>query len=76
MCLGIPGKVIRISNDMAVVDFNGVVVEAATHLVDNLLVGDFVLVHSGIIIEKLDMDEARKTLDLFDELERSMRGAS
>ncbi|MBN1576050.1 MAG: HypC/HybG/HupF family hydrogenase formation chaperone [Chitinispirillaceae bacterium] len=76
MCLGIPGKVVWINGDIAGVDFGEVVVEAGTHIVDDLSVGDYVLVHSGYILEKLDMDEARKTLELFDELARVQQEAS
>ena len=70
MCLGIPGKVVWLKDDRAGVDFGDVVVEAGTHIVDGLLVGDFVLVHSGYILEKLDLEEAQKTLAIFDELAR------
>jgi hydrogenase expression/formation protein HypC len=70
MCLGIPGKVVWVKDARAGVDFGDVVVEAGTHLVDGLAAGDYVLVHSGYILEKLDMDEAEKTLELFDEIAR------
>ena len=60
MCLGIPGKVVWLKDEMAGVDFGEVVVEAGTHIIDidDLAVGDFVLVHSGYILEKLDVEEA------------------
>ncbi|MBN1308979.1 MAG: HypC/HybG/HupF family hydrogenase formation chaperone [Chitinispirillaceae bacterium] len=76
MCLGIPGKVVWIKDTMAGVDFGEVVVEAGTHIVNNLSVGDYVLVHAGFILEKLDMDEVQKTLELFDELARVQQGPS
>lgn len=53
------------------VDFGEVVCEAATHLVEDLEIGDFVLVHSGYILEKMDMDEAEQTLSLFKQLSES-----
>ena len=74
MCLGIPGKVVWLKEDRAGVDFGEVVVEAGTHLVDDCAVGDFVLVHSGYILEKLDLDEAKKTIEIFNELERLQQG--
>ena len=74
MCLGIPGKVVWLKDDMAGVDFGDVVVEAGTHIVEDLSVGDFVLVHSGYILEKLDMEEAKKTLDIFDQLAKIQQG--
>jgi hydrogenase expression/formation protein HypC len=76
MCLGIPGKVVWLKDDMAGVDFGEVVVEAGTHIVGELSIGDYVLVHSGYILEKLDLEEARKTLELFDEIARLQQGPS
>lgn len=71
MCLGIPGKVIWIKEGRAGVDFGEVVCEAGTHLVDDLKIGDYVLVHSGYILEKMDLAEAEHTLDLFKQLASS-----
>ena len=76
MCLAIPGKVIWLKDEKAGVDFGGVVVEAGTHIIENLAVGDYVLVHSGYVLEKLDIDEAKKTLDIFEELTRIQQGPS
>lgn len=73
MCLGIPGKVVWVKEDKAGVDFGEVVVEAGTHIVEGIAVGDYVLVHSGFILEKMDMDEAQKTLDLFSDLEQARK---
>ncbi len=70
MCLGIPGKVVWLKENKAGVDFGEVVVEAGTHIVQDIAVGDYVLVHSGYVLEKLDLDEAKKTLELFDDLAR------
>ena len=61
MCLGIPGKVVWIKEMKAGVDFGEVVCEAATHLVEDLEIGDlfwFTQVYPG----KMDMDEAEQTL--------------
>jgi hydrogenase expression/formation protein HypC len=76
MCLGIPGKIVWLKDDMAGVDFGEVVVEAGTHIVEDLSVGDYVLVHSGYILEKLDLDEAKKTIALFDDLARVQQQSS
>lgn len=76
MCLGIPGKVAWLKDDKAGIDFGEVVVEAGTQIVGDISVGDFVLVHSGYILEKLDMEEARKTLELFDDLARLQQAPS
>jgi len=68
MCLGIPGKVVWIKGQKAGVDMDDVVFEASTHVIDDLKIGDYVLVHSGFILEKLDKQDALETLALFKEL--------
>ena len=53
MCLAIPGKIKKIKNQLATVDFNGVEKEVNVSLVD-VKKGDFVMVHAGFAIEKMD----------------------
>ncbi len=68
MCVAATGKVVKIDNEIAEVDFNGNIVRAHTGIID-VKVGDNVLVHAGLIIQvmsKKDADEMRK---LFEELE-------
>lgn len=65
MCLAIPGKIL----DDKRVDFNGVIREVSFDLVPKAKVGDYVLVHAGFAIEIVDLEEAKKTLDLVKELE-------
>ena len=68
MCLGIPARIIEIEGDMARVDFGGVVRDAAITLIEDPVVGDFVIVHAGFAIQKLDEEDALETLRLFDEM--------
>jgi hydrogenase expression/formation protein HypC len=69
MCLAIPACVIEIGeNDMAVVDLGGVRKEVSLALVDGVAVGDYVIVHVGFALQRLDADEAEKTLALFREM--------
>ncbi|MBL0353234.1 MAG: HypC/HybG/HupF family hydrogenase formation chaperone [Candidatus Dechloromonas phosphoritropha] len=69
MCLAIPAQVVELrAGDNAVVDLAGVRKEISLALVDNVLVGDYVIVHVGYALNKLDPDEAAKTLALFREL--------
>jgi len=58
MCLAIPGKVLSIDGTTARVDFHGVVREADVSLVPDATEGDFVLVHAGFAIERVDADDA------------------
>ena len=69
MCLAIPAQVVELrSNDSAVVDLAGVRKEISLALVDDVAPGDYVIVHVGYALSKLDPDEAAKTLALFAEI--------
>ena len=62
MCLGIPMQVKAIENDMATCEIDGVQREASLMMLDSVDVGDYVLIHAGFAIEKIDEEEARLTL--------------
>ena len=64
MCLAIPSKIIKIENNMAVIDVEGVRREASLMLIDDAKVGDFVIVHAGFAINKINAVEAQEALDL------------
>ena len=64
MCLAIPGKIIKINQQRATVDFDGIEKEINLSLVD-VSEGDYVMVHAGFAIEKVDkesLDEIRNIL--------------
>jgi hydrogenase expression/formation protein HypC len=67
MCLAIPSKIIKIQNNMATIDVEGVQREASLLLIEDARVGDYVIVHAGFAIQKLDEAAARETLDLLRE---------
>ena len=68
MCVAAPGKVIEIKDSIAIIDYSGNRVKANTGVVD-VKVGDYALVHAGLIIQVIDDDEAQSMIDLFKELE-------
>ena len=69
MCLAIPAQVVELRpDDNALVDLAGVRKEISLALVEGVAVGDYVIVHVGYALNKLDPDEAEKTLKLFAEL--------
>ena len=69
MCLAIPGKILEIDNDaIATIDFDGIVRSASMDMLPNAQVGNYVLVHAGFAIKIVDEAEAKKTLDLYKEL--------
>lgn len=68
MCLSVPAKVEKIEGDKALVDFGGSKREVSTLLFPDIKIGDYVLVHAGFIIQKLDPSEALKTIEIFKEI--------
>ncbi len=67
MCLAIPSKIVSIENEMAVIDVDGVTRTASLLLVPDAAVGDYVIVHAGFAIHKLDEKTALESLDLLRE---------
>ncbi len=68
MCLGIPARVIEVRDQEALVDVEGARREVSLMLLDGIVPGDWVILHAGFAIERLDPDEAEKTLALFKEI--------
>ena len=64
MCLSVPGKVVEVGDNMAKVEVGGVIREVSTDVCPDVLVGEYVLIHTGFAIQKLDEKEALETLDL------------
>ena len=72
MCLAIPVRVVELrGKDTAVVDLDGIRKEISLALVDGVVVGDYVILHVGYALSKLDPEEAERTLALFAELPRA-----
>ena len=69
MCLAIPVKVMSVGDDeTAIVDLGGVRKEISLVLLTDVQVGDYVILHVGYALSKLDPEEAEKTLALFAEM--------
>jgi len=68
MCLGIPMKVIKINDGLGVVEIGGVKREISLQLVEDIRIGDYVIIHAGFAIQKLNEEEAEETLSLLREL--------
>jgi hydrogenase expression/formation protein HypC len=67
MCLAIPSKITKVENNMAVIDVDGVRRECSLLLVEDAQVGDYVIVHAGFAISKIDEAAALETLALLKE---------
>ena len=62
MCLAVPSRIVEIKDQVATVDVDGVTREASLMLLDNVSVGDYVIVHAGFAIERIDEEVAEQTL--------------
>ena len=73
MCVALPGLIEKIEDSIASVNFSGNIVRAHTGVVD-VKVGDFVLVHAGLVIQKLDREEAENMRELFEMIKEIENG--
>ena len=74
MCLGIPMKIVKLeSGDKGVVDLDGALSTVNLSLVETPAEGEYVIVHAGYAIEKLDTTEADTRIGMFEELEREWK---
>ena len=68
MCLAIPAKIIEIKNEMGTIDMDGTQREASLLLLENAEIGDYVFVHAGFAIHKIDEAEAMESLKVLREM--------
>jgi hydrogenase expression/formation protein HypC len=73
MCLAIPARVVQIEEGLGLVELGGVVREASFMLLPDAQVGDYVLLHAGYALQKLDEAEAEETIRLLTELAEAGR---
>jgi hydrogenase expression/formation protein HypC len=72
MCLGIPLKITSIEGKEAYGELNGIKRKVRVDLIKDLNIGDYVMVHAGFAIEKIDENTAKETLDIVNELEEAL----
>lgn len=69
MCLAIPSKVIAINDNVAILETLGVQREASLDLMgESVKVGDYVLLHIGYVMSKIDEKEAQESIELYQEM--------
>lgn len=69
MCLAIPGHIIKIKNkSVAVIDFNGIKKNVSIEMINEPKIGDYVLVHAGFAIDKIESSEAQERIAIYKEL--------
>ncbi len=72
MCLAFPAKIIKLEGQNAVVEFHNVKRDVRVDLIGECEIGDFVLIHAGFAINKLDEAGARETMETWTELIKVM----
>lgn len=72
MCLAVPLKLINIDGNVGVGERGGITREVRLDFIDNPQLGDFVIIHAGFAIEKLDPEQAAKDLEAYDELDEAI----
>ena len=74
MCLAIPSKIIYLDNDMATIDVDGVQRQASLLLLEDAAVGDYVIVHAGFAIHKIDEATALEAIQFLKEAAARVEG--
>ena len=69
MCLAVPMKLIEVNADEGIVETNGVRRSVNLTLLENIEPGDYIIVHAGFAIERLDPDYAKEVEEIWKELE-------
>jgi len=72
MCLSIPALIVEINGNMAEVSVGGTIFKAGLQMVENVKVGDYILLHAGFAIQKISEKEASETLKLLNEMDEAL----
>ena len=68
MCLAVPARVVALDRELATVELDGVRQQVSLALVDDVDIGDYLLIHVGYALQRLSEAEAKQTLAMFDAL--------
>jgi len=68
MCLSIPAKIVSIKGDTAEVSIGGTISTAGLQLMEEVNIGDYVLLHTGFVIQKISEEDAQETMKLLQEM--------
>ena len=68
MCLSVPAKIVQVESNRAKAEVGGLLREISIELCPEVAVGEYVLIHAGFAIQRLDEKEAKETLDLLAQL--------
>ena len=69
MCVGLSAKVVSVNEGTAVIDASGAKREVSADLIDDLEVGDYVMVHAGVAIAKITSDDSEETDEIMESIQ-------
>ncbi len=72
MCLAIPGKILEINENSALIDFDGIKQNVIIALIQNPEVGKYVIIHAGYAIEQINEQEALEAIDQWKEMSEEL----
>lgn len=72
MCLAVPMKILKIDGEEAIVELDGFQKEINISLMEEAAVGDYVMVHAGFAIQKVDPEDAAATIEILREYQQKM----
>ena len=73
MCLGIPLKIIELDGKLALAEMNGVKKKIRVDLLPHIKLGDYVMVHAGFALEKIEKQQAEETMEAILELDEAIK---
>ena len=74
MCLAVPGKIMEIEPPYAMVDISGIGRRVHLGIIDDPRIGEYILVHAGFAISKINREEAEKTISDIEKIREAIRG--
>jgi hydrogenase expression/formation protein HypC len=73
MCLGIPLKIIELDGKLALAEMNGIKKKVRVDLLPDIRLGDYVMVHAGFALEKMEKQQAEETMEAILELDDAIK---
>lgn len=70
MCLAIPMKLIEVEGDKGIVELSGIKKEVSLKLLDEVKKGDYLIIHAGFAIQRVDEEDAQETFKIWEEIEK------
>lgn len=69
MCIAVPMRIVKVKDNVGICEYEGTVREARLDLLEDVKVGDYVIIHTGFAIQKIDIEDALETIKIYKEIE-------